>query len=196
MNRRSTAAVCGESVRNRCKFLQNVLNNPTLANADIFEACKSQSLLAGMSLASHGITALSRNSLYKYANIVITQDRIPNGCINEGCSGYRYLDWLRNEVKKMGKEGSFSRSKAARAHRVRQEIQELKAQVEELRKHSLALSKAYLHLFTNLKSLYSDESLVEATRQMVANMMNDHDRLYASLFHEVGTFRPSNLESL
>ncbi|MDO8336369.1 MAG: hypothetical protein Q7T74_06335 [Candidatus Saccharibacteria bacterium] len=196
MKNRSTSVVCGESVRNRCRILQETLQNPAQASSKVFEACLSQSALASMSLPSQGITALSRNSMYKYANLELIHEKIPNGCNSEGSVGYRYLEWLRNEVKRIGREKIFDRTKSAHASRADQRLQETIQHAHELRKHSLAVSKAYFHLFASIKGLYADESINTTTRNRIANMMNDHDRLYSELFDEVGTLRPGNLESL
>lgn len=193
---RSNSQTCRESIRNRCRVLEQALQSSSSVSRKILDGCESQSSFASMSIPSEGITALSRNSLYKYADIELTNVRIPNGCKDEGVAGYRYLDWLRNEIKKKGKRGSLDRSKLAHASRFQQRLQELTCQMVELRKHSLAVSRAYLHLFISLRGLHADESIGATTRQRIANMMNDHDRLYSELFEEVGSLRPDNLECL
>jgi hypothetical protein len=194
--RRTTSHACSESIRNRCRVLVEALQSTSHISSKILDACESQSTLASLSIPSEGITALSRNSLYKYADLELTDARVPNGYKDEGAAGYRYLDWLRNEIKKKGKQGSFDRSRSAHASRFQQRFQELTSQMIEVRQHSLAVSRAYLHLFTSVRGLHADESVSATTRQRVANMMNDHDRLYSELFEEVGSLRPDNLEAL
>lgn len=195
MRNRSTSSVCGESVRNRCRVLLETLQNPLEASSKIFEACSSQSTLASFSFDSEGITTLSRNSMYKYANLELIHETIPSGFKGEGGTGYRYLDWLRNEVKKIAKSTKLDRSKTAHARRSEQRLQDMTLHTHEMMKHSLAVSKAYFHLFRSLKNLYADESVAATTRHRIANLMNDHDRLYSNLFEEIGTLRPGNLET-
>lgn len=196
MGNRSSSATCRESVRNRHKVLMAALQNPSETASKIFEACTSQASLAAFSMPEKGITALSRNSLYKFANLELTEEQIPSGHVNEGAVGYPCLDWLRKQVKHRGKEKSHDRSRSAQANRFQHRIKELTHQADELMKYSLALSKAYFNLFKSLKGLHADESVSAITRQRIANLMNDHDRLYSELLVESGTLRPGNLESI
>lgn len=196
MGKRTSSLICRESIRNRCSVLQAALNNPLSVESKIVEACQSQASLAALSLPAQGIAPLSRNSLYKYADIELTKETIPNGFKNEGGSGYRYLDWLREEVKKLAKTTSPDRSRSARNARAQLKLQELNQQVEHLRKHSLGVSRAYFYLFNCLKGLHGDENIDATTRRKIANILNDHDRLYSDLFAEVGMVRPGNLEAI
>ncbi len=185
-----------ENVKARLDMLLEARRDPSNASQFLIEACSSQSALAALSIPKKGISPLARNSLYKYADLVIMDFFIPEGNKDAGKSGHKYLDWLRNEVRKIGKANGNNRSKKAREERLKDRASMLTAEMDLVRRHSLAISKAYLHLMVALKSLYTQENLDELTRQRLINVINDHDRLYSGLFEEVGSVRPANLEFL
>lgn len=195
MNRESSSN-CIESVKARLHALLEARSDPSKVASAIIDACSSQSSLAALSISSRGINSLSRNSLYKYADLVITDYVIPEGYKNSGESGFRYLDWLRGEVKNAGKQYIGTRTKLARENRFEQRLSALSKEIDMLQRHSLAISKAYLHLMVSIKGLHRLDTLDELTRHKLINMINDHDRLYGELFEEIGTVRPMNVEML
>ncbi|PSW06083.1 hypothetical protein [Photobacterium lipolyticum] len=186
--RKPNAEACKASVYNRYEALQRALRNPKLAPTDLLDACASQSTLAALDITQYGITPLSRNSMYKYADLVLADNIVPE-CKTAGQGGKYYLDWLRKQVMAVALKETGYRTKAARAQRSQKRKQENNDKLDETELHALRLSKAYLHLFQQVRGYARDEQIEPRTRQLLFNLLNDHDALYGDLFSEAGTQR-------
>ncbi|OLQ81672.1 hypothetical protein BIT28_14205 [Photobacterium proteolyticum] len=193
--RKPDAEACKASVYNRYKALQRALRNPKLAPTELLDACASQSTLAALDITQYGITPLSRNSMYKYADLVLAEQIVPEGN-TAGQSGRHYLDWLRKQVMAVALKETGYRTKAARTQRSKKRKQEKNDKLHETELHALRLSKAYLHLFQQVRGYARDEQIEPRTRQLLFNLLNDHDALYGDLFSEAGTQRDDNVEVL
>lgn len=196
MKNRNSSGDCRKSVEARLRELLAAYQDLSNAPREIIAACESQNSLANLSVPKKGITALSRNSLYKYADLFITEYVVPDGNMDSGKSGYDYLDWLRKTIKRLAKTQASQRTKVSREQRFQARIIELTQMLESAREHSLGVSKAYLSVLHSIKYLHSDPNLEPLMRQRLINLLNDHDRLYGNLFDEVGTIRPGNIEIL
>jgi hypothetical protein len=190
-----TSLECKQNILARVNLLKKAHEKPQAMHPAVQRACESQSSLAAFDFPEFGITPMSRNSMYKYADSELSDYQIPENFKHAGKSGRFYLDWLRIEVKTAGAGKRLSsRSKSSRDARSRQQIADLEEAVRCLKMHSLSVSKAYLNLLGCVKGLYKDANLEPALRQRLINILNDHDRLYSDVFNEVGTVRPTNLE--
>ncbi|NRF27278.1 hypothetical protein HRJ45_21075 [Vibrio coralliilyticus] len=190
-----TGEACKASVYARYELLQRLLCNPNQAPAELIDACASQSALAALDLARHGITPLSRNSMYKYSDQVLAEQIVPEGK-TIGRSGKYYLDWLRKQVMQAAIKETDYRTKDARSQRRQKRKEEYNDKLSETELHELRLSKAYLHLFQQIRSYVRDEQVEPRTRQRLFNLLNDHDALYGDLFSETGIHYGDNIEVL
>ncbi|MGR5143572.1 hypothetical protein ACQKPX_18090 [Photobacterium sp. DNB23_23_1] len=193
--RKPSAETCKTSVYNRYEVLLRALRAPKLAPTELLNACASQSTLAALNIPQYGITPLSRNSMYKYADQVLADNIVPEGN-TAGQSGHYYLDWLRKQVTALALKETGYRTKTARAKRSQKSIQDKSDKLDETELHALRLSKAYLHLFQKVRGIARDEQIEQRTRQLLFNLLNDHDALYGDLFSEAGTQRDYNVEIL
>ncbi|WP_045625628.1 hypothetical protein [Vibrio navarrensis] len=189
------AETCKKSVYARYEVLQRLLRNPKLAPTELVDACASQSTLAALNLAKLGITPLSRNSMYKYADQVLAEKVVPEGKTS-GLRGKHYLDWLRKQVMTVSLKETNYRTKTARTQRRLKRKQENNDKLGETELHVLRLSKAYLHLFQLIRGYARDEQIEPRTRQLLFNLLNDHDALYGNLFSETGTHYSDNVQEL
>jgi len=187
---------CRDNVYARYEALQYALSNLNLVPIEILDACESQSSLAALAFTQYGITPLARNSMYKYADQVLAEHKIPEGEKKAGENGQHYLDWLRKHVREKALKEIGYRTKAARIQRNKQHKQKSQHNQQQAEEHSLRVSKAYLHLLTQIKGMQADDSLELLFRKKLINIVQDHDQLYGDLFDEVGTVRPDNLEPL
>lgn len=195
MNKTSSQA-CLENVRARFHALSEANKDPSGISKSLLEACTSQVTLAKFSSPKHGISPMSRNSMYKYADIELAGLMVPEGFAQAGKSGRFYLDWLRNEVKVKGRKNSQSRTKLSRERRHQDHVAELEATLHNIKENSIGVSKAYLSLLSCVKRLYQDDGLDDLTRHRLLHILHDHDRLFSNLFQEVGTIRPDNVEPI
>lgn len=175
---RPNSDTCRSSTFARAKALQAALGSIRSAPRALLEACKSVSALAALDIPSIGITPFaSRNTLFKYADLVLADLKAPTGT-----AGWGYLDWLRREVRQLADKNVDSRSKSAREARKNKRQEETSNKLYATIACMTKQSKAYLRLLQEVSALANSDAIEARTRQRLLNVLNDHDELYGELF--------------
>ena len=181
---------CKSSVNARCEALQNALGSIKDAPKELLAACDSAVALAALEIPSLGIFRLgSRNTLFKYADQVLASFKNP-----KGENGWKYLDWLRGEVKTAAAKEASRRSKKAVLARTKEREKQTSVELLALQVTMTAQSKAYLWLLKEISGIANSQSIESATRQRLLNLINNHDELFGALFGpELTAVRPKNV---
>lgn len=183
----TSASVCRHNVETRWKILEEILKCPEEANPAIIRSCASQVTFAAAAFPEVNIFPISRNSMYKYADILLA-DRFTD----EKKSGRFYLDWLRKQVAGLGVKAAPFRSKAEKEQRHSTQIINL---IEKLRVTEAALlirGAAYLRLVQAFNLISRDPAIEESTRQRINNILIEQESLHASAFRDDEIFSDSN----
>lgn len=182
---RSNEAALKQNIYNRYRALASALDNPRVAPAPIIDGCQTQATLAKLDYPQYKITPMARMSLFKYADLVLSGPdyQIPGGEKNEGRSGWAYLDWLRNQVFKVGVQSAGYRTKAAREARSRQRKKVKNDKEKQAERHALAVSKAYVQLFREVRAFANSNQLNDVSQQRLFNILNSADGVYGEIFN-------------
>lgn len=172
------------NIYNRYRALQSALRNPQVAPAPVIDGCQTQTRLAALVYPPYKITPMARMSLFKYADLVLAgpEYQIPDGEKNAGQSGWAYLDWMRKQVFTAGVQSSGYRTKAARATRSKQRKRVNIDKLQQAEQHVLAISKAYVQIFRDIRAFANSPQLNDVSRQRIFNILNSADGLYSELF--------------
>lgn len=181
----------------RYRALASAYRNPKVAPAPVINGCQTQTTLADLNYPQYQITPMARMSLFKYADLVLSgaDYQIPEGEKGAGEIGWAYLDWLRKKVFAVGMQSKGFRTKVARASRAKRRNE---AAVEKLRQaelHALAVSKAYVQLFKDIRGFASSDYLPDVARQRLFNILNNADGLHGELFSPFD-LREANVEEM
>jgi hypothetical protein len=130
-------------------MLEETLRSPKTADSEFISVCSSQAIFAAAAIPRLKIFPLSRNSMYKYADIILA-DKLTQ----DNRSGRFYLDWLRKEVAKLPLGSSSFRSKAKYQERRSSEQDELREKLRITEATLLIRGSAYFRLL-NKKSCSS-----------------------------------------
>ena len=185
---------CKSSVYARCEAMQHALGSIKDAPADLLNACDSAVTLAALEIPALGIIRLgSRNTLFKYADQVIDSLHNP-----EGETGWKYLDWLRREVKAAAAKEASRRTKGARQTRARERHTQMGEELSILQVTMTTQSKAYLWLLKEVSGIANSQATESATRQRLLNLLNEHDELFGALFGPelAQAIRPKNVTEI
>jgi hypothetical protein len=185
---------CKSSVYARYEALQSGLRSIKNAAPELIEACESAAALAALEMPDLGITRLgSRNTLFKYADQVLTHKQMP-----AGESGWMLLNMLRKAVKAAAANNSGKRTKAARQERAKTLQSQTSDNLSAVRIAMTTQSKAYLWLLKEISGIAHGKSIEPATRQRLLNLLNHHDELFGHLFGpELAVeIRPENVTSI
>jgi len=191
---RLSSEACKSSIYSRCEALQQALKSIKTAPRELIEACDSAVDLAALELIEKGITRLgSRNTLFKYADLLLTHLKTP-----DGESGWKYLDWLRQEVKAAAAKQIDRRSKTARQARTTERHEQMGDELSALQVTMTLQTKAYLWLIKELSGVAASRATEPATRQRLLNLLNNHDELFGHLFSPEfdADVRPSNVAEI
>ncbi|WP_273204395.1 hypothetical protein [Marinobacter subterrani] len=185
------------NIYNRYRALQSAYSNPKVAPALIIDGCKTQTALARLNYPQYQITPIARMSLFKYADLVLrgADYKIPEGEKGGGETGWAYLDWLRKQVFTAGVKSSSFRTKAARAERAKQRRKASSDKLLQAERHALAVSKAYVQLFREVRIFSNSDHLNDVSRQRLYNILNNADGLHSELFSS-NDLRDDNVEEL
>jgi hypothetical protein len=194
---RPNEAALKRNIYERYLALLGALRNPRVAPAPIIDGCKTQAALADMDYPQRKITRMSRMSLFKYADLVLAGPdyQIPDGEKNAEQSGWAYLDWLRKQVFTAGIQSTTHRTKAARAARYKKRKEVNTDKLQQAERHALAVSKAYIQLFRDIRAFANSSQLNDVSRQRIFNILNSADGLHSELFSS-NDLREDNVKAL
>ncbi|WP_331351879.1 hypothetical protein [Cellvibrio sp. UBA7671] len=186
------APMCQTYVETRWKILEEILQCPEAADPEFIRVCGSQEAFAAAAFPALKIFPISRNSMYKYADIILA-DKFTK----DNKSGRFYLDWLRKQVADLPIKTSSFRSKAQ--HELRRSLQS-DALLEKLRSTEAALlirGAAYLRLVQAFNLISRDPSVEELTRHRISNILAEQETLFEQTFRdEIPPFDSSNVRKL
>ncbi|WP_431474579.1 hypothetical protein RVM24_18980 [Marinobacter sp. KM021] len=185
------------NIYNRYRALKSAYSNPQIAPTLIINGCKTQTALARLNYPQYQITPIARMSLFKYADLVLrgADYQIPEDERGGGEAGWAYLDWLRKQVFTAGVQSTGYRTKAARAARAKQRKDAISDKLLQAERHALAVSKAYIQLFREVRIFSNSNHLNDASRQRLFNILNNADTLHSELFSS-SDLRDDNVEEL
>lgn len=187
------AESCKVNISSRYDALSRALINPGGVSKELVAGISSQSSFANLSLPELGIYPIARNTMYKYADIVIVDSKVPEGKYI-GLSGRYYLDWLRVNLKLSIFKTVAYRSKFEKDRRLKAKENDLKNKINETEKNSLIVSKAYLGLLRSVLALARSEKIEPLVRDRLLGIVNDNDAVYGEIFREIGTWRDGVVE--
>lgn len=187
------AESCKVNISSRLDALNRALINPEGVSKELVAGISSQSSFANLSLPELGIYPIARNTMYKYADIVIVDSKVPEGKYI-GLSGRYYLDWLRVNLKLSIFKTVSYRSKFEKDRRLKGKENDLKNKINETEKNSLIVSKAYLGLLRSVLALARSEKIEPLMRDRLLGIVNDNDAVYGEVFREIGTWRDGIVE--
>lgn len=182
---------CKSSVNARCEAMQHAIRSIKDAPTDLLNACDSAVALAALEIPALGINRLgSRNTLFKYADQVIDSLHNP-----EGETGWKYLDWLRREVKAAAAKEASRRTTGARQTREGELHTQMSEELSILQVTMTTQSKAYLWLLKEISGIANSQAIESATRHRLLNLLNEHDELFGALFGPelAQAIRPKNV---
>lgn len=192
VRRRQSTSACLASVLARFSVLKYYLSESAITDQRIIDACKSQAALADLDFPALGITPVSRNSMYKFANFACKEN--PSLLNGFSGSGRKFLDHLRQHVCSLKVVTIKARSKAALLQRSEEERLQLRELLSASEAHSLRLSKAYCHMLQKIAALSKIDLDPAEMRTRLINILRDQNILYDDLFSEVDMQRTSKVE--
>ncbi|WP_211442456.1 hypothetical protein [Collimonas humicola] len=186
---------CKSSVFNRYVALEAARVATGPVDPVILSGCQSMVSLAAMESPEHKIQGFgSRNTLFKYADSVLTEDLMKTP---SGEKGVKYLDWLRVRVKIRGEAFQTARTGVERANRAREREDGLALELQELRASVSVMTRAYNQLLKETKNIAEDRATDPLSKLKLANLLDNHFSLFGELFQPklVAVSEPSNLAS-
>jgi hypothetical protein len=190
---RTSIDACRSGVIARYETLTKALRSLDSVPAEFITSTVSAVQFARLSCTSCGITPIARNTLFKYADEILSDRASENGQ-----RGWKLLDSLRIAVYKKATNESRRRSSATRTLRQNSIVESLTSELEEMQRCILAQTNAYLALLKEVGGLAKSEVLDNKTRFRLKNMLGRHDELYSELFEAriAKEIRPQNVEVL
>jgi len=187
---RPSTEECKSSIFARHEALKSALSSVKTAPKELIAACDSAGALASLDMPALGITRLgSRNTLFKYSDILFAELKTP-----DGESGWKYIDWLRKEVKALAEKKKTSRRKETREERIADRREKAEQELSALQRTSMIQTRAYLWLLKEISGLSKSPSIDPMTKQRLENLINNHHELFGELFSP--EFLPNNVISL
>jgi len=181
---------CKSSIFARHEALKRAITSIKTAPKELITACDSAGALASLDMPAHGITRLgSRNTLFKYSDMLFSEFKSP-----DGESGWKYIDWLRKEVKTLTEKQKVSRKKETREERIAERRDKAELELAALQRTSMIQTRAYLWLLKEISGLSKSQSIDPMTKQRLENLINSHHELFGDLFSP--EFLPSNVINL
>lgn len=189
---KATEQECLDNVYNRLTALEKARARPSHAPTEVLDGCASQQALADLDLPNFGISPMARNSMYKYADIMLAEKQVPDGK-QAGKTGRHYLDWLRKKVMDEAIRQTGYRTKVARKKRAAARKVAEKDRLTQVEEQMLAIDKAYWDLFSKVRTELKQPHIDPDTRQRLATILNDHSETFHGVFDAVpGTPMPSD----
>jgi len=178
------------SVMARATVLEDIIQGKRDGSLALIQACASAVKLAALDAPELGITVLgSRNTLFKYANILLA-DRLGKN----GERGWPYLDSLRRDVYQ---NGSSQKQCTSREEKTSQ-LSTLKRHLNETQIMMLAQSNAYVSLLTRVAAIARSSEIDALVSKRLLNLLNDHDETFGGLFapNVIQQARPKNVRGI
>lgn len=192
IKRRHSTSACLASVLARLSVLKSYLSETAITDQRVVDACKSQAALADLDIPALGITPVSRNSMYKFADFACKEN--PSLLNGFNGSGRQFLDHLRQHVCSLKVVTTKARSKAALLQRSEDVCLQLRELLSASEAHSLRLSKAYHHMLQKIAALSKVDLGSAEMRTRLISILRDQNFLYEDLFSEVDIQRTSKVE--
>ncbi|MBE1426465.1 hypothetical protein H4684_003131 [Desulfomicrobium macestii] len=175
---RLTEEKCRSSVFARHEALKQAIKSIKTAPKALTTACNSSVALASLDLPEIGICRLgSRNTLFKYSDILFSDHYTPNGE-----TGWKYIDWLRNEVKDLAKKEALARNKKSRELIMAEKLNRAQQELSALQRTMMAQTKAYLWILKEVFGLSKSHTIDDSTKHRLKNLITNHDELFGDLF--------------
>jgi hypothetical protein len=175
----NSASMCQLTVEARWKMLEETLRSPKTADSEFISVCSSQAIFAAAAIPRLKIFPLSRNSMYKYADIILA-DKLTQ----DNRSGRFYLDWLRKEVAKLPLGSSSFRSKAKYQERRSSEQDELREKLRITEATLLIRGSAYFRLVQAFNLISRDPAVEDSTRNRISNILTEQEKLFEQAFRD------------
>lgn len=175
----NSASMCRLNVEARWKMLEETLRSPNTADSEFVSVCSSQAIFAAASIPRLKIFPISRNSMYKYADLILS-DKLTEG----NRSGRFYLDWLRKEVAKLPLDSTSFRSKSKYQERRTSEQDELREKLRLTEATLLIRGSAYLRLVQAFNLISRDPAVEDSTRNRISNILTEQEKLFEQAFRD------------
>ena len=165
-----------QNVRARHEFLLAGIQAPATVDKAARDALTGQRAFAALDLPRPKITPIALNTIKSLSEEIFTQ---PD---NEGRKGFEYLNALRVRLKESLAGAAVARTSAAKAERIENKTEQLKARLTATELQGVQRQQAYLSLYTALNGLIKDSRIPVEAQQRLYRLLENHHAAFADLF--------------
>lgn len=165
-----------QNVRARHEFLLAGIGAPASVDKTVRDALIGQRAFAALDLPRLKITPIALNTIKSLSDEIFTQ---PD---DKGRKGFEYLNALRVRLNESLAGAAQARTSAAKAERVENRIEHLKARLTAAELQDVKRQRAYLSLYTSLNGLIKDKNMPVEAQQRLYRILENHHAAFADLF--------------
>jgi hypothetical protein len=165
-----------QNVRARHEFLLAGIQAPATVDKAARSALIGQRAFVALDLPRLKIAPIALNTIKSLSDEIFTE---PD---EQGRKGFEYLNALRVRLKEYLTAVAATRTKAAKAERVDNKINELMARLTAAETQSVKRQRAYLSLYAALNGLIKDKNLSIEAQVRLYRLLENHHAAFAELF--------------